>query len=78
MSQVSLTDVTKILERVQTLVHNLDGLEIQDYTQGVKKAELAALTRQLLVAADSLELASGLIRNQYWMTKGYDDALERG
>lgn len=77
MSLIDLTDVSKMLEQAQTLVQGLDGLEVNDYVNGVKKAELAALTRDLLVAADSLTLASGLIRNQYWMTKGYEDMMGR-
>lgn len=76
MSHIDLETVNDLLVQAQTDVDKLHMLRVDDSDSvRVKRAENA---RALLRLADSLELASNLVRNQYWITKGYDDLLERG
>jgi hypothetical protein len=78
MSSVDLSMVSAILARAAASANGLHGSAVADRDQKVKNSEHAALTRQLLVLADNLELAANLVRNEYWISKGYDDALEAG
>jgi len=66
----SLTQTARALTR-------LDGVDVldADSTQ-TKKAKVAEITRDLLFLADTLNLASSLVRNEYWAVKGYDSALQ--
>lgn len=82
MSAINLGPVLKLLDRVTDVVEKVDGTNLDDsdsvQQQGVRNArqERALATRQLLALADQLEMASALIRNEYWKTKGFDDMLE--
>lgn len=40
-----------------------------------KKADAAQVNRDLLHLADKLDLAAGLVRNEYWALKGRPNAL---
>lgn len=61
--------VRRILTDALDVAETLDGVVVDDTTLEKKKAE-AELNRQLLNLADTLGLASALVRNAYWQGKG--------
>lgn len=61
--------VRRILTDALDVAETLDGVVVDDTTLEKKKAE-AELNRQLLNLADTLGLASSLVRNAYWQGKG--------
>lgn len=66
---LDLDHVKRILADALDVAESLDGLVVDDTTLEKKKAE-AELNRQLLNLADTLGLASSLVRNAYWHGKG--------
>ena len=76
MSVIDLHEVRNLIKQASTLVDTLDGYDVDDGAPQKKSGERAQLTRQLLVLGDTLDLAAGLTRNEYWQTKGIRDMLE--
>jgi hypothetical protein len=66
---IDLSLLREVLSDVAKAVESLDGTVIDDTTLG-NKAGAAQLNRELLNLADQLQLASALVRNEYWTGKG--------
>lgn len=71
---IKLDVVSSILDGCKDVVHQLDGLEVDDTESISRKRELAAeANRDLLFLADQLHLAASLVKNEYWHAKGYNE-----
>jgi len=66
---VDMHTIQEILNDALMVVKNLDGAGITDASMANRQAE-AQYNRELLNLADSLQLASSLVRNEYWTAKG--------
>lgn len=66
---VDLRSVQEIVGDCVNEIRKLDGSTVDDRTLE-KKVSVAELNRRLLNLADSLALASALVRNEYWAGKG--------
>lgn len=66
---MGLTFVREILSDALKVAESLDGTIIADTTLGNKPVE-ATLNRGLLNLADQLQLATALVRNEYWTGEG--------
>jgi hypothetical protein len=69
MTPIDLSVVREMLSDISKAVESLDGTQIDDTTLG-NKASAAQLNRELLNLADQFQLASALVRNEYWTGKG--------
>ena len=69
MTTIDLTLTREVLNDASKAVESLDGTVIDDTTLGNKASE-AQVNRELLNLADQLQLASALVRNEYWTGKG--------
>jgi hypothetical protein len=69
MTTINLSLLREMLGDIGQAVKSLDGTELDDTTLG-NKAREARLNRELLNLADQLQLASALVRNEYWTGKG--------
>ena len=69
MTTIDLSLLREVLADASKAVESLDGTVIDDTTLG-NKASAAQLNRELLNLADSFQLASALVRNEYWTGKG--------
>jgi hypothetical protein len=69
MTTVDLALVREVLSDANKALESLDGTKIDDTTLS-NKASAAQLNRELLNLADQLQLASALVRNEYWTGKG--------
>ena len=66
---VDLALVREVLNDANKALESLDGTVIADTTLG-NNPSAAQLNRELLNLADQLQLASALVRNEYWTGKG--------
>lgn len=66
---VNLDRVQEILADAVSETRRLNGSAVSDKTV-TNKAEAAELNRRMLNLADQLELAAGLVRNEYWAGRG--------
>lgn len=79
---LDLHRVRGILEEAGEVIAQLDGLEL-DETEALKNSQSKSLDRQQRAAmsqalnqlADRLQLASSLVRNEYWVARGASDPL---
>jgi hypothetical protein len=69
MTTIDLSLLREVLADASKSAEVLDGTVIDDTTLGNKASE-AQLNRELLNLADQLQLASALVRNEYWTGKG--------
>jgi hypothetical protein len=72
---IETDDVMVVIREAAAALAQADGLRFVDDT-GKKNAHHAALSRELLLAADRLDLAASLVRVQYWRTRGVADPLK--
>lgn len=69
MTTIDLSVIREMLGDIAKAVDSLDGTVIDDTTLSNKASE-ARLNRELLNLADQFQLASALVRNEYWTGKG--------
>lgn len=62
---LSLQTVRDILRDATATADQMDGQPVT-----TERQSLAAQSRTLLHLADQLQLAAGVVRNEYWYTKG--------
>ena len=72
---IDVENVRSVLEEVDRVLDQVDGVKFID-DAGKKNAHHAAISRELLLAADRLDLAASLVRVQYWRTRGVADPLD--
>lgn len=72
---IDTDDVMTVVREAAAVLAQADGLRFTDDT-GKKNAHHAALSRELLLAADRLELAAALVRVQYWRVRGVADPFK--
>jgi hypothetical protein len=60
------------MAEVENLLDQVEGLVFMDH-DGRKNSHHAAISRELLLAADRLDLAASLVKVQYWRTRGVPD-----
>lgn len=79
MSTLNLTKVSDILDEVTEYVEDLDGRSHDDAACSRRKSterdERAAVSRQLNLIADRLEMAAALTRSEYWTARGFTDHI---
>lgn len=71
---LDMTPVIALLSEAATTVVALDGQPWDD-SNGSPSSEKAELSRKINHLADQLFLASGVVRNEYWIGKGFTDQL---
>lgn len=80
---IDLSGVKSVLAEVQALVNDLDGRELDDsaaitsQSKGAARQAKAQRSQDLQLLATRLELAAGLVRNEYWFARGEVDPLNR-
>ena len=80
---IDLAAVRSVLMEVESLVAQLDGLELDDtdalssQSKGAARKEKAQRSQELQLLAVRLELAASLVRNEYWFARGEVDPLNR-
>ena len=80
--QIDVTNVHHLLREARELAAGVGGLEVNDpYEVGGdarshRREQKARVTRDLLRAADICTLAGALLREQYWLVKGYADPTD--
>jgi len=73
--KIDLDVLDPVLTKVDELVESLNGVNLYTGDDPSARAErkLAAQTgRDLLYLADQFELASQFVRQQYWLSRGYE------
>lgn len=70
-NRIDLMVVVDILNACAEEITDLNGRPFSD--SGKSDAQLAATSRKLNHLADMLTLAGSLVRNEYWVGKGFDD-----
>jgi len=70
-NRINFDVVRRILADTVTALSDMDGTEWDD--SGKNSPEKAHLSKRLNHTADMLVLASTLVRNEYWVGKGFDD-----
>ena len=81
---IDLTKAKAVLDDAEIIIEQVDQKNVDDFdsiggTDNRKEREYKAqMNRNLLLLADRLELASQLVRAEYWFAKGEPDALEPG
>lgn len=72
MAAIDLTETARLVEWAALEVPALNDIDVDD-TDGVqnKRRFAADVSRDLLHMADQLDLAAALVRQQYWLVKGY-------
>lgn len=76
MLTIQLDGVIDSLTTAVRALSQLNGVDVLDTNSTqTKKGRVAEITRDLLFIADSLQLVSGLVRNEYWAVKGYDSRI---
>lgn len=75
-NRINFDVVRLILADTVTTLSELDGMEWDD--SGKNSTERAVLSKRLNHAADMLTLASALVRNEYWVGKGFTDPTAEG
>lgn len=71
---IDTDDAMVVIRQASNALQQADGLRFVDDT-GKKNTHHAAISRELLLAADRLDLAASLVRVQYWRTRGVADPL---
>lgn len=69
---IDLTEAQRLLSWAAQEVPALHGIDVDD-TDGVanRRRFAADVSRDLLHLSDQVDLAAALIRQQYWLVKGY-------
>lgn len=76
MPKIELSVVKEVLEEALDYeIQSLEGVALED-SDGVRvnRETVAQYTRDLLKLADALDLASSLVRQQYWRIKAEGEA----
>jgi len=72
-NHLDMSPVMVLLKDAYHTAQTLDQKEWDDSsTSNAQKAELSRTINHL---ADQLFLASGMVRNEYWIGKGFNDAI---
>lgn len=80
---IDLTKVKSVLAEVDSLVKTLHGQDldeskaVESQSKGRNRIERARLSQDLNLLAQRLELAAGLVKNEYWFARGEVDPLDR-
>lgn len=80
---IDLTKVKSVLAEVDSLVQSLHGQDldeskaVESQSKGRNRVERARLSQDLNLLAQRLELAAGLVKNEYWFARGEVDPLDR-
>lgn len=72
---IDMRATTNVLDQADQLVSILDGVPFVT-DAGKKNPNHAELNRDLLRLADLLDLASSLVRTQYWRMRGFEDPTD--
>jgi len=72
---IDVEDAMVVIREAANALTQVDGLRFVTNT-GKKNEHHAAISRELLLAADRLELAASLVKVQYWRTRGVADPRE--
>jgi hypothetical protein len=78
---IDLTKVRAVLDDANSLIGDLDGLDLDDSTavtsqsKGKARQERAQRSQELQLLATRLELAAALVRCEYWFARGEPDPL---
>lgn len=74
---IDLSHADEITSEADSMIRRLHGIHLNDADgQIVSRTDAARLTRDLLYLADRLNMASQLVREQYWSSKGYMPGAE--
>lgn len=75
--EINLTEARRVMNTARRVLVDIDGIDVpMDTDYQSRKAYNAKVNRQILYLADLLALAEGLVRREYWMTRGFPDPLE--
>lgn len=72
---INLDRVSMVIVDARKETYRLSDVAVAIDTPNVNRPDVAKLGRDLLHLADQLELAAQLVRNEYWVLKGYNDPL---
>jgi hypothetical protein len=79
---IDLSKVKFVLQEVQALIADLDGLNLDDsaavtsQSKGLARQERARRSQELQLLATRLELAAALTRTEYWFARGESDPFD--
>lgn len=80
---IDLHRVRAILEEAERVVDELDGQDLDErqalgnsQSKSLDRQQRAAMSQALNQLADRLQLASTLVRNEYWVARGASNPLE--
>lgn len=79
---IDLHRVRAILDEAQGVIDELDGVDLDErqalgnnQSKSLDRQQRAAMSQSLNQLADRLQLASTLVRNEYWVARGASDPL---
>lgn len=78
---IDLTTTQSLLAEAMKKVRALDGVDldetnsITDQSKGQARQDRARMSQELQHLAHLLDLGADLVRNEYWVARGYEDPL---
>jgi len=73
MNRLDMEPVKVLLKEAYAIAEKLDRQEWDDTTKG--SPEKAELSRTISFLADKLLMGAALVRNEYWIGKGFQDSI---
>jgi len=73
MNRLDMAPVLLLLKEAYAIAEKLDRQEWDDNTKG--SPEKAELSRTISYLSDKLAMGAALVRNEYWIGKGFKDSI---